>query len=46
MQDLGAGSLAAYYGSNLNRLVTVKTKFDPTSYFGYPYSIPIAIAAG
>jgi len=45
-QDLGASSLAAYYGSNLDRLVAIKKKFDPASYFNYPFSIPTVVPAG
>lgn len=45
-QDLGASSLAAYYGSNLDRLVAIKKKFDPAAFFNYPFSIPTVVPAG
>lgn len=38
-KDLGAGSMAAYYGSNVAALVAVKTKYDSKSFFSYPFSV-------
>ncbi|KAJ7541968.1 hypothetical protein O6H91_10G083400 [Diphasiastrum complanatum] len=33
--------LSAYYGSNLNRLITIKKSWDPTNVFNFPQSIPV-----
>lgn len=33
-------SLSAYYGSNLNALITDKKKWDPQNIFNFPQSIP------
>lgn len=35
--------LRAYYGANLERLVTVKSQIDPTNVFHYPQSIPVRL---
>ncbi len=36
-----ADYLEAYYGTNLNRLIDVKTKYDPKNLFKYVQSIPV-----
>ncbi|KAG0578435.1 hypothetical protein M758_4G020400 [Ceratodon purpureus] len=37
-RDMG---LSAYYGSNLNALITDKKKWDPQNVFNFPQSIPL-----
>jgi hypothetical protein len=33
----------AYYGSNSNRLIQIKQKYDPKNIFNYQHSIPVGI---
>jgi FAD/FMN-containing dehydrogenase len=33
--------LDAYYGSNLEKLKTIKKKLDPNNFFNYPQGIPL-----
>jgi FAD/FMN-containing dehydrogenase len=35
-------ALSAYYGSNLNALITDKKKWDPQNVFNFPQSIPLS----
>ncbi len=39
--ELGASYLDAYYGGNVNRLIQVKNKYDPTNIFHWEQSIPL-----
>lgn len=39
--DLGAGYLPAYYGSNVDRLIQIKTEYDPTNIFKWRQGIPL-----
>jgi hypothetical protein len=34
---------SAYYGANLNRLVSIKNKYDPGDLFSFAQSIPLAL---
>jgi FAD/FMN-containing dehydrogenase len=34
-------SARAYYGANLDRLVGIKARYDPTNFFRYPQSLPV-----
>lgn len=38
--DVQTPSMVGYYGSNLPRLRSIKTKYDPLNYFSWPLSIP------
>jgi len=38
--DIQTPSLLGYYGSNLQRLIQVKTTYDPLNYFQNPLTIP------
>lgn len=38
--DVQTPSMVGYYGSNLPRLSSIKSKYDPTNYFKWPLSIP------
>lgn len=39
--DLGDRYLDAYYGTNVNRLIQIKTKYDPENIFHWKQSIPV-----
>lgn len=38
--DVQSPSMIGYYGSNLPRLMTIKSQYDPFNYFSWPLSIP------
>lgn len=41
--DLGQKYLFAYYGNNVNQLIAIKRKYDPTNIFQWRQSIPLSI---
>lgn len=40
--DLGNKYLEAYYGDHLERLVQIKSKYDPNNLFHWKQSIPLS----
>jgi hypothetical protein len=43
VDDRLADPLRAYYGPNLERLVSVKRQYDPDNVFNFPQSIPLKL---
>lgn len=39
--DLGKSYLKAYYGTHVDRLIKIKSKYDPTNLFHWKQSIPV-----
>jgi hypothetical protein len=46
MEDEGAGRVKATYRNNFERLVDIKTKYDPDNFFARNQNIPPRVLAG
>jgi hypothetical protein len=44
--DVQTPSMVGYYGGNLPRLMSIKSKYDPFNYFSWPLSIPQSNSKG